>query len=204
MVRLPGKGETEVKIFSYVKISAVATMAAAGCGFSMPAAASDDLKEIVEVPAPPQGKAQVVFFRPGGFGGSAISCAVSENGAKISSLPPARFFILVAEPGRHIYSAASESKDEVAYNLKEGQTVYVKCGIQAGFLVGRPRLENADELEFSTKTWKSVTEDRISANVLTDAQIKAALDAQKAAPQTPAAAAAPAAPVAPVAPVVGQ
>jgi len=144
------------------------------------ALASDDVKEHVRVPAPPEGKAEVVFFRPGGLGGSAISCAVSENKTKISSLPPARFFILVAEPGEHVYTAASESKDEVFFDLKPGQIAYVKCSVAMGILVGRPKLEAAQDLEFTSKTWKSVTEDRISDAVLTDAEIATALAAQKA------------------------
>ncbi len=152
---------------------AVAASFALGLGLTGAALASETVKESVEVPSPPEGKAQVVFFRPGGFGGSAISCAVSEAGVKVSSLPPARYFILVADPGKHTYSAASESKDEVNYNLKPGQTVYVKCSIQTGFFVGRPKLEAADELEFTTKTWKAVSADRMGANVLTEAQIKA-------------------------------
>jgi hypothetical protein len=49
-----------------------------------------------------------------------------------------------------------------------------------GILVGRPKLEAAQDLEFTSKTWKSVTEDRISDAVLTDAEIATALAAQKA------------------------
>lgn len=165
----------------------LASLAVAGMLAATPALASPDKAELVTLPAPPAGKAQMVFFRKGGFAGSAISCAVSEAGTKISSLPPARFFVVVTEPGKHTYTVSSEAKDELYMDLKAGETQYAKCNIAMGFMAGRPKLEVAQPAEFTSKMWKSVDKDRMSANVLTDEQIKAALDAQAAASAAPAA-----------------
>jgi len=147
---------------------------------AVPALASPDQPEPVVVPAPPPGKAQIVFFRDGGYAGSAISCAVSEKGVKLSSLPPRRFFILVADPGKHTYSVSSEAKDEIFFDLKPGQTNFVKCHVEMGFFAGHPKLDVAEELQFTSKTWKSVEKSRMGPNVLTDEQIKLALAAQAA------------------------
>jgi len=163
-----------------------ATLALIGSLIASPALASPEKAELITLPNPPAGKAQMVFFRAGGIGGSAISCAVSENEQKISSLPPARFFVAVFEPGRHTFKVSSEAKDEIYMDLKPGQTQYAKCSIAMGFLAGRPKLEVAQEAEFTSKPWKSVKPDRMAANVLTDEQIKAALAAQASAPSTPA------------------
>lgn len=139
-----------------------------------PLYASIDKPEAVQVPPPPPGKTEVVFFREGGFSGSAISCAVKEGKDKISSLPPGRFFILVTNPGEHDYSSTSSSDNGVHLNLKEGEVRYVRCSIKVGFWAGKGSLDLAKEEEFSSKRWKSVDPTRIGPNVLTDAQIRGA------------------------------
>ncbi len=80
-----------------------------------PAVAGVAEPDSVAVPTPPKGMGEVVFFRGSGapigitglhqYGG--ISCAVSENGKKVSSLPDNRYFIAIASPGRHTYTAGS-------------------------------------------------------------------------------------------------
>lgn len=147
-----------------------------------PALASMAKPEAVTVPPPPAGKAQVVFFRTGGYAGSAISCAVKEGDAKISSLPPGRFFILVAEPGKHTYVAESSSVDGVYLTLKAGEVQYVRCGVREGLWAGKGALDVARPEEFTSKLWKSVDPSRITPSVLTDKQIA---DANAAAASVP-------------------
>lgn len=100
------------------------------------------------IPAPPAGKGQVVFFRKGGFVGSMISCAVSENGAKVSSLPPGRYFVQAADPGIHTYSVSSETKDELRMEVEEGETYFAKCSVGMGLMAGRPNLAPSDAQTF--------------------------------------------------------
>lgn len=64
----------------------------------------------VVVPAPPAGKGQIIVYRQGGLG-PLISCAVKENGAQVSRLPPGHYFVEVTEPGKHSYSVSSEATD---------------------------------------------------------------------------------------------
>lgn len=100
--------------------------------------------------APPDGKGQIVFFRKGGFVGSAISCAVHENGQKVSSLPPGRYFVHVADPGPHAYSVKSEATDTLRMEVESGETYYAQCGITMGILAGRPNLSPATPEGFTT------------------------------------------------------
>ena len=138
-----------------LKLRSIALIVAAATT-SAPAFASTDKAELVTVPPAPAGKALVVFYRPGGYAGSLISCAVSEDGKTVSSLPPKHYFILIAEPGRHTYSVASESIDKVVLTLKPGETMYTRCGVTLGIFAGRPKLEVTIEQDFTSKEWKSV------------------------------------------------
>ena len=131
-------------------IGAVAMLAAATV--SVPAFAADKVEKTdaaaITLPAPPAGKGQVVFFRKGGFQGSAINCTVHEAGAKISSLGGGRYFVLTAEPGRHEYSVKSESTDALALEVEPDETQFVSCNIKMGLMVGRPDIKPSSEAEF--------------------------------------------------------
>ncbi|WP_204349284.1 hypothetical protein, partial [Klebsiella pneumoniae] len=71
----------------------------------------------IAIPAPPAGKGQIVFYRPGGAG-FAIGCSVNEKGQKVSSLGAGKYFIMVTEPGRHEFSVKSEAKDMLALEVE--------------------------------------------------------------------------------------
>ena len=98
------------------------------------------------IPAPPPGKGQIVFYRPGGMG-FALGCSVNEQGQKISSLGAGRYFILVTSPGRHEYTVKSEAKDTLALEVEADETQYAKCRIKMGIMVGRPDLAPGTEAE---------------------------------------------------------
>jgi hypothetical protein len=99
------------------------------------------------IAAPPEGKGQIVFFRRGGIG-PLISCAVSENGARVSRLPPGKYFVLVSTPGAHSYTVSSEAKDTLNLEVEAGETQYAKCNIRMGIVAGRPNLAPSTKEEF--------------------------------------------------------
>lgn len=101
----------------------------------------------IAIPAPPHGKGQIVFFRPGGAG-FAIGCSVNENGQKVSSLGAGKYFIMVAEPGRHEFTVKSEAKDTLALEVEPDETQFATCKIKMGLLVGRPDIRPASEADF--------------------------------------------------------
>ncbi|WP_156256913.1 DUF2846 domain-containing protein [Sandarakinorhabdus oryzae] len=101
----------------------------------------------ITIAPPPEGKGQIVFFRRGGIG-PLISCAVSENGARVSRLPPGKYFVQVTTPGAHTYTVSSEAKDTLNVEVEAGETQYAKCNIRMGILAGRPNLAPSTKDEF--------------------------------------------------------
>lgn len=53
--------------------------------------------------------------------------------------------IKIYKDGLNMLWARTESKEEVPINIKFGKTYYVRCGINMGVLVGRPKLEMVDK-----------------------------------------------------------
>lgn len=164
----------------------------------------------IAIPAPPAGKGQIVFYRPGGMG-FAMGCSVNEKGQKVSSLGAGKYFIMVAEPGRHEFSVKSEAKDALALEVEADETQYAACKIKMGFMVGRPDIRPATEAEFRKhKGLKMVDAEDMGPGegALRPEQVTAALAAPTAAAPAPAPEAAttvvPAANPAPAAPAAPQ
>jgi hypothetical protein len=118
----------------------------------------------IAIPAPPAGKGQVVFFRNSAMG-VAVSCAVTENGTKVSSLPPGQYFVLVADPGKHSYTVASEAKDVLTLEVEPDETQFSICKIKMGIMVGRPTLTPATEADFRKHPYKLVKDEKMGPNV---------------------------------------
>lgn len=136
-----------MKKMTFASLLAVAVLATAP---SMAIAKSKDKKEErapIVLPAPPEGKGQIVFYRPGGMG-FALGCSVNENGEKISSLGAGKYFILVTDPGAHEYSVKSEAKDTLTLLVEDGETQYAMCRIKMGIIVGRPDIRPSTEGDF--------------------------------------------------------
>ncbi|WDF71255.1 DUF2846 domain-containing protein [Novosphingobium sp. KACC 22771] len=118
-------------------------------GLSVPAVAYDTPPELMMVvPPAPKGKGMVVFYRSATIIGGGISCAVSENSKKISSMGVGRYFVYAAEPGKHSFSVSSEAKDTVTLELEADEVQYVGCRIKMGIMAGRPDLFPAKEADF--------------------------------------------------------
>ncbi len=103
-------------------------------------------------PAPPAGKAQIVFYRSGGMG-TAINCTVHEHkGATqqdLSKLTGNRYFIHVTEPGRHTYWVSNGTEDDQAMTVTADKTYLVRCQISAGGAwMGQPAINQSTLSEF--------------------------------------------------------
>ncbi len=113
----------------------------------------------IQLPIPPKGKGQIVFFRGSG-GGVIVGCSVNENGQKVSSLGDNKYFVMVTDPGRHEFTVKSEAKDLLAVEVEPDETQFVECRIKMGILIGRPDLAPAVEENFRKKrTLKMVDAD---------------------------------------------
>ena len=72
----------------------------------VPNAFATDLSPAVRAAAgtPPDGKALVVFFRPGKFVGAAIGFKVREGEKELGKLRNSKYFVATVEPGAHVYA----------------------------------------------------------------------------------------------------
>lgn len=100
------------------------------------------------VPAPPEGKGQIVFFRPSRLAGAALSFSVHEGDAGVGKLGNGSYFVLAADPGPHAYSIQSEAKDTLNVEVEPGETLYVQQTIGVGIMMGRPHLTPSDAATF--------------------------------------------------------
>lgn len=95
---------------------------------------------------PPEGKGQVVFFRPNRFAGAALSFTVRENDADLGRLPNGRYFVHVAEPGIHEYEIGRN--DTMRMEIEPGETYYAIQSTQMGIVAGRAVLSPSDQAAF--------------------------------------------------------
>jgi len=127
------------------------------------------------VPTPPDGKGQIVFYRPGGMG-FALGCGVNENGERLSALGAGKYFILPVDPGSHSYTVKSEATDLLTLEVEPGETYYVKCKIKMGIMVGRPNIAPSTQEEFDKDSHKLkyVDGDDVGPKVLPNPEVEIA------------------------------
>lgn len=101
-----------------------------------------------KVSTPPEGKGQVVFFRPMKFVGAAIVYKVREGDKELGKLSVGKYFVTTAEPGTHVYSAHTEAKDALTLEVEAGETYFVQGTISMGFMAGHPNLAPSDQATF--------------------------------------------------------
>ncbi|MEL6540921.1 MAG: hypothetical protein AAFQ34_05915 [Pseudomonadota bacterium] len=122
-------------------------------------AAKKDEKPAYEIPTPPEGMGQIIFYRTGGLSGAALGCAVFDpefGEDKLSSLGSGRYFVLHSTPGERNFKVKSlESKDTLTLEVEEEETQFVRCKIKAGFLSGRANIAPSSEKEFRKKYKKA-------------------------------------------------
>lgn len=97
----------------------------------------------------PADKAQIVFFRPSKFAGSAFGFKVREGENELGKLRSGKYFVSLVEPGEHQYVVHSEAKDVLNLEVEAGETYYVQATMNMGILSGRPNLAPSDEATFA-------------------------------------------------------
>jgi hypothetical protein len=104
--------------------------------------------------APPEGKGQVVFFRPSNFVGMAVSFSVHEGDKGVAKLGNGSYAVVVTDPGPHAYSIQFEAKDVLNMEVEAGETYYVRQTIGMGVVAARPHLTPSDAGEFAKQKLK--------------------------------------------------
>ena len=105
--------------------------------------------------APAPGKGMVVFYRPGSLMGAALGCTVREGPQdaeqQIARLGSGKYWVHMAEPGKHAYRTEGEKTDVLNMEIEPGETYFVKCKIGMGIMAGRANISPSDEAEFAKK-----------------------------------------------------
>jgi hypothetical protein len=104
--------------------------------------------QTIDIPAPPAGKGEVVFFRKSAFQGSAVWFNVRENGEALGKLTNGVYFVAVEDPGAHAFTAATENKDTLKLEVDPGEIYYVEGRITMGMFVGEANLSPSDDATF--------------------------------------------------------
>lgn len=102
----------------------------------------------IDLPPPPPGKGEVVFFRPKDLQGWAIWFNIRENGKALGKLTNGVYFVAFVDPGAHTFTAATENKDTLKLIVEPGQTYYVAGSITMGFWVGEANIAPSDQEDF--------------------------------------------------------
>ncbi|KQZ63561.1 hypothetical protein ASD53_18665 [Lysobacter sp. Root559] len=115
------------------------------------AEASDDAtaQAAGTIGVPPQGKGQIVFFRPSKFVGAAVGFKVREGETELGKLRSGKYFVHVADPGTHEYRVHGETKDVLTMEIEAGETYYVQGTLGMGIVAGRPNLSPTDAAAFN-------------------------------------------------------
>ncbi len=166
-----------------VALAAVASPVLADTAEAPPAAAP--AKTPVELPPPPAGEGQVVFYRKPLFSLIPFNWIAREGKTEICEMVAGTYCVAPALPGTHTYEVHSEATNRLTLEVDAGETYYVVGGISMGLIVNHPNISPAQKAQF----------DAISAKLTAKAPITLPQASQAAAPAeaaTPAAAPAPA------------
>lgn len=104
----------------------------------------------LDIPPPPPGQGQVVFFRAKAAANFGTWFNVRENGQALGKLSNGAYFIARFNPGVHSFTAALEPefKDKLTLKIDPGETYYVEGTMTHGVVIGVADLNPSDKARF--------------------------------------------------------
>ncbi len=104
----------------------------------------------IPIPPPPAGEGQVVFFRAKSLMGTGQWFNVREAGQPLGKLVNGAYFIQIATPGLHTYTAVEEPefKDRLTLKVDPGQTYFVEGALTKGLVIGAADLKPSTQARF--------------------------------------------------------
>ncbi len=105
----------------------------------------------IDIPPPPPGQGQVVFFRPKSLLGTGQWFNVREGGKALGKLSNGAYFVQAADPGLHTYTAKAEPEfnDKLVLQIDPGETYFVEGMLTKGLVIGAADLTPSDRGEFA-------------------------------------------------------
>jgi hypothetical protein len=104
----------------------------------------------IAIPPPPAGEGQVVFFRKKSLMGTGQWFNVREDGRALGRLSNGAYFIQIADPGVHAYTATTEPelKDHLKLEVSPGETYFVEGTLTKGVVIGTAAIAPSDRATF--------------------------------------------------------
>lgn len=99
------------------------------------------------MPTLQDGQGRIVFYRSSSMVGVAVQPDLKLNDQVVGTSKPGSFFFVDRSAGRYTASARTEVESSVEFELRPGETVYVRSSITMGLLVGRPDLRQETALQ---------------------------------------------------------
>jgi hypothetical protein len=161
---------------------------ALGATLSPARADTDKPKTPVELPAPPAGEGQVVFFRKPLFSLIPFNWIAREGKTEICEMVAGTYCVATVAPGPHTYEVHSEATNRLTLEVDAGETYYVIGGISMGLVVNHPNISPAQKAQFDALSYKLTAKQQI-AGVPGSTPSAAPGDAASAVPAEPAPAA---------------
>ena len=114
-------------------------------------AAAGEEHSAIDIPPPPSGKGEVVFFRKRSVLSLGQWFKVRENGKAICKLTNGAYCVVVVDPGPHTYTAKFEPelKDHLTLQIGPGDTYFVEGATSKALLVGAADLLPSDQASFA-------------------------------------------------------
>lgn len=105
----------------------------------------------IEIPPPPAGRGEVVFFRAKSVMGTGQWFNVREGGKVLGKLSNGAYFVHVTTPGEHTYTAKLEPelKDHLTINVDAGEAYFVEGTLTGGLVIGAANLSPSTRVKFN-------------------------------------------------------
>lgn len=151
---LPAGTHADAKIASDTKLSSLGRPSRAEREAAAEVTAAADTTATsgsIQIPPPPAGKGQVVFFRDKSIMGTGQWYTVHEGDQAVGKLTNGAYFVLVTDPGVHTYSASFEPefKDKLRLEVDAGETYYVAGAMTKGVILGAADLTPSNRNAFN-------------------------------------------------------
>ena len=121
-------------------IRSIGVVCTAALGLSACASGTTLSESAPSVPAVQRDEARLVFYRTQLLG-AAVQPKIFVNGSETDTCQPNKVFFVDVRPGTHLITASTENKETLSVNVLSGETKYVECEMDIGFVVGRVDLK---------------------------------------------------------------
>ena len=105
----------------------------------------------IDIPAPPAGQGQVIFFRKKSILGTGQWFNVREDGKALGKLVNGAYFVQPEAPGAHTFTAKTEPefRDKLTLKIDAGETYFVEGILTKGVVICVADLTPSDRIAFN-------------------------------------------------------